>query len=155
MIVPLNLPTAELRLKKIKSIVHVWCLIRNQFLVCTPEEWVRQHYINFLINYKGYPKGRIASEFPLEYNGRKKRADIVVFDAYSNPLVIIECKAPEVPLNQDTLHQIAQYQFELKTVLLGMTNGLEHVYLIPGQKKGSSWIKELPEYKNLNSIPQA
>lgn len=145
MIEPLNLPNAELRLKKINGIVHVWCIIRKKDLVCTPEEWVRQHFIHFLINERKVPIGLIASEYPLDYNGRLKRADIVVFNKRQDPVLIVECKAPQIPLDEKTVFQIAQYNFHLNVDYLCLTNGLDHAYSLIDKENGSlRYLKELP-----------
>lgn len=145
MIEPLNLPKADLRLKKIKGVVHVWCIIRKKDLVCTPEEWVRQHFIHFLINERNVPIGLIASEYPLDYNGRLKRADIVVFNKRQDPVLIVECKAPKINLDEKTLFQIAQYNFHLDVDFLCLTNGLDHAYSQIDKEKGSlRYLKEIP-----------
>lgn len=128
MITPLNLPKAELKLTRKKNQVYVRCLIRQKELVCTPEEWVRQHVINYLVNEKGVSKGRMASEYSLEYNGRSKRADLVLFDKMGVPELIVECKAPEVPITEKVVHQIAQYNSQLKVDRLFLTNGLTHIF---------------------------
>ncbi|MFK7786598.1 MAG: type I restriction enzyme HsdR N-terminal domain-containing protein [Crocinitomicaceae bacterium] len=128
MITPLNLPKAQLKLTKRDRQVYVRCLIRQKDLVCTPEEWVRQHVINYLIVNKGVSKGRIASEFPLEYNGRSKRADIVLFDEFGRPTMIVECKAPEVSITEKVVYQIAQYNSQLNVDRLLLTNGLVHIF---------------------------
>lgn len=145
MIEALNLPKADLRLKKINGVVHVWCIIRKKDLVCTPEEWVRQHFIHFLINDRKIPIGLIASEYPLDYNGRLKRADIVVFNKAQKPVLIIECKAPKISLDEKTLFQIAQYNFKLDVDYLCLTNGLDHAYSQIDKENGSlRYLKEIP-----------
>ncbi|MDG1333400.1 MAG: type I restriction enzyme HsdR N-terminal domain-containing protein [Crocinitomicaceae bacterium] len=136
MITPLNLPKAELKLTRKNDEVYVRCLIRQKDLVCTPEEWVRQHIINFLINEKGVSKGRIASEYPLEYNGRSKRADLVLFDEFGKPIMIVECKAPEVSITEKVVHQIAQYNSQLNVDRLFLTNGLTHIFCEIDREKG-------------------
>lgn len=128
MIVPLNLPQAPLKLIRKDEVVFVRCLIRKKDLVCTPEEWVRQHVIHLLISEKKVPKGRIASEYPLVYNGRSKRADLVVFNEFGEPEMIVECKAPEIPITEKVVHQIAQYNSQLNVNRLFLTNGLQHVF---------------------------
>ena len=146
MIEALNLPKAELRLKRKNDEVFVWCVIRKKELLCTPEEWVRQHIIHDLINNKNIPIGLIASEYGLNYNGRLKRADIVVFDRNQKPVLIIECKATKIAITEETLFQIAQYNFELKVPYLMMSNGLSHVYCdLSSEEKGVQYLDSLPE----------
>lgn len=146
----LNLPKADLKLTRKDGVVYVWCIVRKKNLVLTPEEWVRQHIIHFLIEEKNIPKGLIASEFALKYNGRLKRADVVVFNHNSKPLFIVECKAPEVDLSEKTLHQIAQYNFELKVDLLLLTNGLTHIMCIINRKEHRlDYLHEIPSFEQM------
>ena len=123
---PLQLPQAELRLVRKGEGIQVWCMLRKKFLMLTPEEWVRQHLIHFLIHHQGYPQGRMASEYAISYNGLSKRCDLVVFDAQGKPKIILECKAPEVQLSQKTMFQIAQYNKVLQVERLIISNGNEH-----------------------------
>lgn len=133
-IIPLNLPNAPLNLKRKNGVVYVRCLIRNKDLVCTPEEWVRQHAIHYLISVEGKKKGLIASEYELSYNGLRRRADIVVFDSNGNPELLIECKATTVSLTTEVLNQAAQYNHQLGVVRVILTNGLDHIECIVNQK---------------------
>lgn len=134
MITPLNLPKAKLKLTRRGEQVYVWCIIRNKELVCTPEEWVRQHVIHYLINEKGKPKGLIASEYELKYNGLSKRADIVVFDKSGNPELLVECKATTVRITDEVLNQAAQYNNKLGVKEVVLTNGLDHISCIIDDK---------------------
>jgi len=146
MIEALNLPKAELRLKRKNNEVFVWCIIRKRELLCTPEEWVRQHIIHDLINNKNIPIGLIASEYALNYNGRLKRADIVVFNRNQQPVLIVECKATNIAITEETLFQIAQYNFELKVPMLIMSNGLNHVYCEINQVNGAvQYLESFPK----------
>ncbi|MFT6243547.1 MAG: hypothetical protein ACJA0U_000826 [Salibacteraceae bacterium] len=144
MITPLNLPKADLKLSKKDDQVFVWCILRKKNLVCTPEEWVRQHVVHFLIG-NGVPEGLIAAEFNLEYNGRSKRADVVVFDREQNPILVVECKEPRVELTQAVFNQIAGYNHELRVEYLMMTNGLDHIYCHVNQSTGQvQYLEGLP-----------
>lgn len=133
-IVPLNFPNAPLSLKRKDGVVYVRCLIRNKDLVCTPEEWVRQHAIHYLISVEGKKKGLIASEYELDYNGLKRRADIVVFDNTGKPILLVECKATAVALTNEVLNQAAQYNHQLGVERVILTNGLDHVECTVDQK---------------------
>lgn len=145
MITPLNLPRTQLKLTRKDNQVFVWCILRKKNLVCTPEEWVRQHVIHFLID-QGIPEGLIASEHNLEYNGRSKRADIVAFNRDQKPVLIVECKAPEIILSKAVFNQIASYNHELKVEYLMITNGLDHVYCHVDQATGEiEYLDSLPE----------
>lgn len=145
MIVPLDFPKADLKLKRKNNTLYVWCIVRRKQLVCTPEEWVRQHVIHWLIHTKNIPLGRIASEFPLQYNTRSKRADIVVFNAVQQPILIVECKAPKIAITEEALFQIAQYNFALNVQHLMLTNGLNHVFCrINASEHSLDYMEDLP-----------
>jgi hypothetical protein len=88
----LNLPPTKLKLKT----NQVWDRLRKKYVLLTPEEWVRQHFIAYLIEHLGYPEGRMASEYTVDYNGMKKRCDVVAFDENLQPFLIVECKAVSI-----------------------------------------------------------
>lgn len=135
---------APLNLKRMNGTVYVECLIRRNLLVLTPEEWVRQHVIYFLIE-QGVPKGLIASEVSLKYHERAKRADIIVYGKDQQPVWIIECKATDVPLSEAVFRQIASYNHTLKVEYLMMTNGLEHIYAHIDKQSGKlTYLTEFP-----------
>ncbi len=143
-ITPLNLPKAQLELSQSKSDLWVKCLVRKKKLVCTPEEWVRQHVLNFLI-LQSYPQGLLGVEVALKYNGRNKRADIVVYGKDQKPVMIVECKAPEIPLTEAVFRQIASYNFVLQVDYLMMTNGLQHIYGKIDRETGQiEYLEQLP-----------
>lgn len=123
---PLNLPLAQLKLKRKGETLFVRCFIRNKEVVLTPEEWVRQHLVHYLIQHAGYQKGKIAVEYALKYNGTIKRCDILIFNDLGSPLVIIECKAPEVMIDENTFYQAAKYDHTLNATCLMVSNGLSH-----------------------------
>jgi hypothetical protein len=148
MITPLNLPLADLKLKRINSVVYVWCIIRKKDLVLTPEEWVRQHVIHFLHFHKNYPLNLIASEYSLTIGTLKRRADLVIMNNQGQPLLMVECKAPEVVINDQVLFQIAQYNSALKLSYLLLTNGLEHHFFKWNQDKFEA-LEVIPDYKDL------
>src|SRR5204863_9718286 len=95
----LNLPTFEYKLKKADGKVWIFDVIRKKFVVLTPEEWVRQHFVNYLIQHLQYPKSLIKIEGGLTFNQLQKRSDIVVFDRFAKPWMVIECKAPTLRLS--------------------------------------------------------
>ena len=124
----LALPKAQLKITKKGDEIFVWCVARKKTLVLTPEEWVRQHVIHYLVNELNVPLGLIASEVSLSINKLSRRCDLIVFSKESKPLLLIECKAVDVPLTENVFHQIAQYNFKLNVDYLMMTNGVHHVY---------------------------
>ncbi len=126
MMQPLNLPPANLRLTRRGEQVFVFCILRKKELVLTPEEWVRQHLIHFLIDHRNVPSGLIRAEMAIEVNGLSRRCDLVVYSRKGRPQMIVECKAPEVSISDHTFRQIAQYNFELQVDILILSNGLDH-----------------------------
>ena len=110
----LNLPTYNFKLKSSENKTLIFDKLRKKYVVLTPEEWVRQHYVCFLIEEKKYPISLIALEKQLIINNRKKRTDILVFNNEGNHEIIVECKAPSIKITQDTFDQIARYNLKLK-----------------------------------------
>ncbi|MFY0672692.1 MAG: type I restriction enzyme HsdR N-terminal domain-containing protein [Bacteroidia bacterium] len=124
----LNLPEYEPELRQENEKYFVKCLVRKKWLVLTPEEWVRQHFLNYLFTKKGYSRARTAVEHGLNYNGLKKRIDILCFDALGKPELMVECKAPEIKLDQKVITQIAIYNSKFMVSHLCITNGLQHYW---------------------------
>jgi hypothetical protein len=120
----LNLPAFDHKLKKINDKLCIWDVIRKKYIVLTPEEWVRQHFIHLLINEYLYPKSLIKIESGLNYNERQKRTDVQIFDRDGEIFMIIECKASYIPLNQAVFYQAATYNQVLKAKYLTITNGM-------------------------------
>ena len=120
----LNLPAYNHKLKKINDKLCIWDIIRKKYIVLTPEEWVRQHFVHHLINEHQYPKGLIKLESGLSYNQLLKRTDIQVFDRSGGLFMIIECKAPYIELCSSVFAQAAQYNSVLKAPYLTIANGM-------------------------------
>jgi hypothetical protein len=126
---PLSFPPTPLTLSKEGEQVKVKCLIRKKWLMLTPEEWVRQHVIGYLIHVKKIPSGSISVEKSLIYNQRIKRWDIATFDADGNPSLLVECKRTNVPCTPEVMVQISAYQKIVQAKKLMITNGLScHIY---------------------------
>ncbi|WP_228236010.1 type I restriction enzyme HsdR N-terminal domain-containing protein [Allomuricauda sp. M10] len=123
---PLNFPKYEFRIKNSQNRQYIFDGIRKKFVVLQPEEWVRQHLLHFLIFTKNFPKSLINVEKQLTVNSLKKRYDVVVFNPDGSIFLLVECKAPEVKIDQSTFDQIARYNYQLKANFLLVTNGLEH-----------------------------
>ncbi|SDR83294.1 Type I restriction enzyme R protein N terminus (HSDR_N) [Polaribacter sp. KT25b] len=146
--IKLNLPTYNFKLKSKENKTLIFDKLRKKYMVLTPEEWVRQHYVSFLIEEKNYPTSLIALEKQLTINNRKKRTDILVFNTDGNPEIIVECKAPSIKITQDTFDQIARYNLKLKANFLIVTNGLEHFYCkMDFENETYIFLKEIPDYK--------
>ncbi|WP_215046362.1 type I restriction enzyme HsdR N-terminal domain-containing protein [Tenacibaculum dicentrarchi] len=144
----LNLPTYKFRLKSNDNKTFIFDNLRKKYLVLTPEEWVRQHFVQFLIEEKKYPVTLIALEKQLTINNLKKRTDIVIFSSDGTPNIIVECKAPKIKIAQDTFDQIARYNLKLNANYLIVTNGLEH-YFCQLDKENETYVflKDIPDYK--------
>lgn len=125
----LNLPPIQPQLQEASGKVQIFDLIRKKYLTLTPEEWVRQHWINFLINFQGYPRGLISLEKGLKYNHIQKRTDLVVFDKKGSPYLLIECKAPEIDLDDKVLSQALSYHTSLLCPFVILSNGKNHVFM--------------------------
>ncbi len=148
--ITLNLPKANILLSRKKGQVFVHCLIRKKSILLTPEEWVRQHVVSFLLVEKRYPLSLMKLEMHLKLNGLVRRPDIVVYNNNGIPMVIVECKASNVKINQQTFEQIAQYNIKLQVPYLMVSNGINHYYCKANfESKQTTFIKEIPKYENL------
>lgn len=126
----LNFPEVEFRFtKNEKNTLQIFDIIRKKFVDLTPEEWVRQHVIHFFISHQEVPATLISVEKQLVLNNTKRRTDIVVYSPLLKPLLIVECKAPEVEINQETINQALRYNLKLNVPFVFLSNGLQHVFL--------------------------
>jgi len=147
---PLNLPPYPFKISDNNGQLTLFDEIRKKHLVITPEEWVRQHFVQYLINQKKYPKSLIKLEGGLRLHGMAKRTDIVVFNNTGDKILMIECKAPAVNIDQKVFDQIARYNMTHKIALLAVSNGLQHYYCrIDFEKQAYKFIPELPAYDEL------
>lgn len=146
--IQLNLPQYKFKFKNSENKTLIFDKIRKKYIMLTPEEWVRQHYVSFLIEEKKYPASLIAIEKKLTVNGLTKRSDILVFNTKGEPEIIVECKSPSVKITQDTFDQIARYNLKLNANYLIITNGLQHFYCkIDFQRERYAFLPEIPDYK--------
>jgi hypothetical protein len=143
----LNFPSYTFRVKNKENRTLIFDGIRKKFVVLTPEEWVRQHVVQFLHQEKKYPVSYINVEKQIKLNGLIKRYDIVVFNSKGELHLLIECKAPEINISQTTFDQIARYNFKLDAKYLMVTNGLTHFYCKTDLKAEKyQFMKEIPEF---------
>jgi hypothetical protein len=144
----LNFPVYSFRFKNSENKTAIFDEIRKKFILLTPEEWVRQHTVQFLLQDKKFPKSYINVEKLIKINDLSKRYDVVVFHPNGDIFLLIECKAAEVPISQNTFDQIARYNLVLKAKYLMVTNGLNHYFCqMDFENKKYIFLKELPEYK--------
>ena len=141
----------KLVLKKEDGKVKVFDPIQNRFMVKGPEEVVRQLTIQYLIDRKNYNKNRIAVEKMLTINGLLKRFDILVYDRNTEPFLLVECKAPNVPISEDTFRQIAVYNMVLKVRYLLVTNGVDSFCCrMDYEQQSFEFINEVPSFAERN-----
>lgn len=144
----LNFPTYSFRFKNSENKTYIFDVIRKKFLLFTPEEWVRQHTLLYLMEEMKYPKSLLNVEKLVNVNGIKKRYDIVVFNNDGSIFLLVECKAPEVAISQKTFDQIAQYNLVLKAENLMVTNGLNHYFCqMDFENEQYVFLKKLPDFK--------
>jgi hypothetical protein len=144
----LQFQTYSFRFKNSENKVAIFDEIRKKFIIISPEEWVRQHVVQFLLQDKKYPKSHINVEKLLKINNLTKRYDVVVFKPDGNISILVECKAPEVKITQSTFDQIARYNMTLKAEYLMVTNGLNHYFCkMDYEKEKYDFLQELPEYQ--------
>lgn len=145
----LNLPSFEYNIREINGKAAIFDILRKKFVVLTPEEWVRQHFVNFLISHYKYPKSLIRLESGLKYNQLQKRSDIQVYDREGNIFLIVECKSADVKISQNTFEQVARYNFSLKARHIAVTNGLDHFCCSVDHEKSSyNFMKDLPVFSS-------
>ena len=127
-----------------ESKTFIFDFVRKKYFLLTPEEWVRQHVLHFLVSNE-LPKTHIAVEKKITINDLNKRFDVVVFDRNYNPLMIIECKSPSVKINQEVFDQISIYNLKIRSKFLMITNGLNNLYFkIDEKNKSHIFVKEFP-----------
>ena len=123
---PLNLPSYPAKILKRNGKNVIFDTLRQKYVALTPEEWVRQHFVHFLTDFKGFPKGLLANEIQLDLNGTKKRCDTVLFNKDLSARMIVEYKAPNIEITQAVFDQITRYNMVLKVEYLIVSNGIRH-----------------------------
>jgi hypothetical protein len=144
---PLNFPQFQFRFQKYQNKIRIFSRLRKKFLILTPEEWVRQHCVHYLLDCKKYSAQLMAEEVTIKLNGLTKRCDIVTYYSSGDIKLIVECKAPEVKISQNTFDQIARYNMVLDADFLMITNGLNHYFCkLDLEQETYTFLKELPEH---------
>ena len=146
----LNLPKANLRITEDGDKELIFDNLRKKYIALTPEEWVRQNFVSFLVNHKGFLAGLMNNEVSLVQNGIKRRCDTLVSDRFGKPLMIVEYKAPNVEITQKVFDQIVRYNYVFQAKYLVVSNGLTHYCCIINYDQGNySFLKEIPMYYDL------
>jgi hypothetical protein len=144
----INLPPYEIKLREQGGRRQIFDPLRRRYVALTPEEWVRQHFVHFLIEQKGYPKGLLANEVELRVGDKKLRCDTLLYNKDLHPRMIIEYKAPEIAITQRVFNQITVYNFLLHVDYLIVSNGRQH-YCCRMDYEKNSWefLQEIPNYE--------
>ncbi|MBP1640796.1 MAG: type restriction enzyme protein [Bacteroidetes bacterium] len=146
----LNLPSYTFRVKEKEGKRFVFDRLRKRYVALTPEEWVRQNVVEFLVNDKGFPAARMGNEISLRHNGLARRCDSVVYDILGKPLLIAEFKAPGIEITQATFDQIAHYIWQMKVEYLLVSNGLKHYCCrLNYDSMQMSYLKDIPSYQDI------
>ncbi|MDR2824762.1 MAG: type I restriction enzyme HsdR N-terminal domain-containing protein [Prevotellaceae bacterium] len=144
----LNLPEYSFSVKKENGKPQIFDSQRKKYVALTPEEWVRQHFVRFLIEEKHFPSARVAVEYTLKINDLERRCDVVVFDRNGTPQIIIELKSPQIAISQAVFDQIAVYNSKLKVNYFMVSNGLQHYCCrVDTENSRYEFLAEIPEYQ--------
>ncbi|MDQ3392669.1 MAG: type I restriction enzyme HsdR N-terminal domain-containing protein [Bacteroidota bacterium] len=144
----LNLPSFEAILRRQGDKYEIFDPVRKKYIILTPEEWVRQHFVNYLVNYMNYPKSLIKLEGGLKYNSLAKRSDIVVYDRKGIPFMLVECKSKDVKLTQKVVEQISVYNKKISAPYQVITNGLIHFcFKMDNVKNSFIFLEGLPDFE--------
>ncbi len=144
----LNFSMFKMRIKSKENLYYIFDIIRKNWYLLTKEEWVRQHCIHYLIYTKKYPKSLVNVEKKFLINGVSKRYDIIVYSKQEDVIILVECKAYNININQDVFDQIAKYNLQLKSRYLMISNGLSHFYYTVNYDSNEYlFMKDLPRYK--------
>lgn len=147
----LNLPSFNFKIKQLGDSHQIFDEFRRKYIELTPEEWVRQRFLRYLVNFRNYPAGLISVEKELKIGKMKKRPDAVVFNKQGIPKMILEFKSPDVEVNEETFFQVAMYNKSLQVPWLILSNGIHHyVARINMEQGGLTWEEEIPAYEVVN-----
>ena len=128
----------------------IFDFLRRKYVALTPEEWVRQHFVHFLIEHKGYPKGLIGNEIELQIGAKRLRCDSILYNKMAQPQMIIEYKAPTTPIQQKVFQQISTYNLLLKVDYLIVSNGIQHYCCkMDYDNQKCLFLEGIPEYEKL------
>ena len=148
--IQLNLPPYQLRVRETNGRKQILDILRRKYVALTPEEWVRQHFIHYLIDHKGYPAPLLANEVPLQVGEKKVRADSVLYDNHLRPRMIIEYKAPTIPLTQKVFEQISVYNLLLHVDYLIISNGIDtYICKMDYDSQTYTFLEAIPDYQDI------
>lgn len=142
----LNLPPVDLKIKEEEGKVKVFDFLRRKYVAFTPEEYVRQHFVEYLAGSLHYPKGLMANEVSLDINGLKRRCDTLISNRDGSPLMVVEYKAPTINITQDVFDQIARYNFVIGARYVVVSNGINHYCCVNDSKGGYNFLPKIPDF---------
>ena len=146
----LNIPPFQMKLSGTQERPKILDILRRKFVALTPEEWVRQHFIHFLIEHKGYPSALMANEVALSCGNKQLRADTVLYDRDLNARMIIEYKAPTIKITKRVFEQVTAYNFLLQVDYLIVSNGLTHYCCkMNYENKSYTSLTSIPDYQDI------
>lgn len=146
----LNLPTFDTKIRKSERGFEIFDVLRRKYVNLTPEEWVRQHFVNYLITEKNYPASLMANETAIKLNSLSRRCDTVVYNTQLEPVAIIEFKEPTIPISQQVFDQIVRYNIVLRVKYLIVSNGMSHYCCeMDYENQTYKYLTEIPEYKQI------
>ena len=148
--IPLNLPEYKIKLSGTREHPTIWDVLRKRYVALTPEEWVRQHFVHYLIEHKKYPIALMANEVELNIGSKKLRVDSALYDKNLKPKIIIEYKAPHVAITQKVFNQISAYNMILHVDYLIVSNGINHYCCkMDYESKKYLFLEDIPNYENI------
>jgi len=146
----LNLPKTELKVTTKDGKQQVYDILRRKFVALTPEEWVRQLFVHYLIQHKGYPAECIGNEVSIMLGRTKKRCDSVVYGQNAQPIMIIEYKSPQTEITQQVFEQVSRYNIKLKVKWLVVSNGMQHYCCHIDYESGTyQFVEDIPPYNDI------
>ena len=150
---PLNLPSYDAKIRKKGELQEIFDPLRRKYVVLTPEEWVRQHFVNYLVQQKGYPASRIANETAIRLNSLSRRCDTVIYNKQLEPLMILEYKEPRVTITHQVFDQVARYNSVLRVPYIVVSNGISHFcYRINFPTLDYQFLTDIPFYSELSEL---
>ena len=148
----LNLPSYDVKIKGTREKPEIFDFLRRRFITLTPEEWVRQHFVHWLVEHKGYPQGLLGNEVALKCGDKTLRCDSILYDKEAKPKMIIEYKAPTVSVTQRVFNQISVYNLLLHVDYLVVSNGIQHYCCkMDYENQTYRFLDDIPDYEALTA----
>ena len=148
----INLPSYEIKLREQGGKREIFDFLRRRYVALTPEEWVRQHFVHYLVEHKGYPKGLLANELELRVGEKHLRCDTVLYNNELQPVMIVEYKAPDIAITQRVFDQITVYNMLLHVDYLVVSNGLQHYCCrMDYARRSYEFLRDIPNFPDIKT----